>query len=135
MTPNSHTKFERNRPSRSWNIEARCARAHVQRHPTRDYCINCNEWVAKCISNFKAIGPTVTSNRNIYGKGVRTCPRADALHPQLVEGTWLMTPNPHIKFEHNRLSRFRDTEARCGGIGGVFLHVRTCRDTPPVTTA
>ena len=27
-----------------------------------------------------------------------------------------MTPNPHTKFEHNRPSRFRDTEARCEGI-------------------
>ena len=27
-----------------------------------------------------------------------------------------MTPNPHTKFEHNRPSRFRDTEARFGGI-------------------
>ena len=40
--------------------EARCARAHVQRYPTRDYCISCNQWVTKCIANFNAIGPTVT---------------------------------------------------------------------------
>ena len=26
-----------------------------------------------------------------------------------------MTTNSHTKFEHNRPSRFRDTEARCGG--------------------
>ena len=30
-----------------------------------------------------------------YGKGVRTCARADATHPWLVEGTQLMTPT-HI---------------------------------------
>ena len=43
MTPNPHTKFEYNRPSRSWDTEARCARAHVQScsdtgYPTQEYC-------------------------------------------------------------------------------------------------
>ena len=42
MIPNSHTKIELNRPSRLWDTEARCARAHVQRYPIRDYCICCN---------------------------------------------------------------------------------------------
>ena len=46
MTSNPHTKFEHNRPSRFRDTEARCggisARAHVQRYPTRDYCISCN---------------------------------------------------------------------------------------------
>ena len=35
MTRNPHTKFEYNQPSRLWDIEARCARAHVQRYPIR----------------------------------------------------------------------------------------------------
>ena len=38
VTPNPHTKFELNGSSRSWDIEARCARAHVQRYPTHDMC-------------------------------------------------------------------------------------------------
>ena len=36
MIPNSHTKIEPNRPSRSWDTESWSARAHVQRHPTHD---------------------------------------------------------------------------------------------------
>ena len=47
----------------------------------------------------------VTAKGTFVGKG---CARAErgALHQLLVEGTSLMTPNPHTKFEHNRSSRF-----------------------------
>ena len=38
VTHNPHTKFEHNRPNRSWDTEARCARAHVQRYSTHDLC-------------------------------------------------------------------------------------------------
>ena len=48
-----------------------------------------------------------------HGKGVRTCARADAPHPWLVESTLLITPNPNTKFEHHRPSHSRDAEARC----------------------
>ena len=96
---------------------------------------------------------------------VRTCRDAPP-HPWLVESTYLVTPNPHTKFEHNRSNRFWDTEAPCARahvhippmtcvkpsswppihtpklnpIGQTVpeiqkrrLHVRTCRDTPPMT--
>ena len=36
------------------------ARAHVQRYPTRDYCISCNLWAPKCIPNFNTIDLVVT---------------------------------------------------------------------------
>ena len=39
---------------------------------------------------------------------VQRCPP----HPWLVESTYLVTHNPHTKFEHNRPSRSRDTEVR-----------------------
>ena len=42
MTRSPLTKFEYNRPSRLWDTEARCARAHVQIYPIRDYCISCS---------------------------------------------------------------------------------------------
>ena len=48
-----------------------------------------------------------------HEKGVRTCARADAPHPWLVESTLLITPNPNTKFEHHRPSHSRDAEARC----------------------
>ena len=35
-----------------------------------------------------------------------------------------MTSNPHTELEHNRPSRFRDTEARCGGIS-ARAHVQS----------
>ena len=78
VTPNPHTKFEHNRPSRSWDTEARSARAHVQRYHIRDYCISCNLWVPKCIPNFNEIGPTVTKKQqaeHLWKRGahVRTC--------------------------------------------------------------
>ena len=38
VTPNPHTKFEHNPSNRSWDSEARCARAHVQRYFTHDLC-------------------------------------------------------------------------------------------------
>ena len=39
MTPTPHTKIEPNRLSRSWDAEARSARAHVQRYPIHDLCL------------------------------------------------------------------------------------------------
>ena len=38
VTSNPHTKSEHNRSSRSWDTEARCARAHVRRYPTHELC-------------------------------------------------------------------------------------------------
>ena len=38
MGPLSHTKFERNPPSRLRDMEDGCARAHVQIHPTSELC-------------------------------------------------------------------------------------------------
>ena len=38
MGPYSHTKFERNPPSRLQDMEEGCTRAHVQMHCTSDMC-------------------------------------------------------------------------------------------------
>ena len=91
---------------------------HVQRYPTRDYCISCNQWVPKCRTKFQCNRPNHyrgTASGTFIEKG---CARA---HVQMhsTHDLWkalsqLMTPNPHTKFEHNRPSRFGDTEARCG---------------------
>ena len=58
------------------------------------------------------------------GLHVRTCRDAPP-HPWLVESTYLVTPNPHTKFEHNRSNRFWDTEAPCAR-AHVHIQPMTC---------
>ena len=86
MTPDPHTKFEHNLPSRSWDTEARCARAHVQRYPNRDHCVDTatnacttTKWdsIAYQISTRSAQPLSSSSRRNICDtpKAARaTCP-------------------------------------------------------------
>ena len=81
-------------------------------HPTSDFCKSLNYWVSSHTSNFSKIGQLDPDIRR-WGGGVhvRTCRDAPP-HPWLVESKYLVTPNPHTKFEPNRPSRSWDIEAR-----------------------
>ena len=59
MGPWSHTKFERNPPSRLRDMEDGHARAHVQIHPTSDLFKSNSQLVSKHTPNLNAIGPAV----------------------------------------------------------------------------
>ena len=99
--------------------ESEDARANVQSPHLRLF-ISRNYWVSSHTSNFSTLVYRILR----YGDWVhvRTC-RDVPPHPRLVESTYLVTPIPHTKFEHNRPSRFRDTEARCGCIS-AHAHVQ-----------
>ena len=90
-------------------------------HPTSDFCKSRNHWVSNHASNISKI---VQSDPEI--RRCCTCARAEMPHPTpwLVKSTYLVTPNPHTKFEHNRSNRFWDTEAPCAR---AHVHI------PPMT--
>ena len=94
-------------------------------HPTSDFCKSRNYWVSNHASNISKIVQSDPEIRRWGGGGVhvRTCRDAPP-HPWLVESTYLVTPNPHTKFEHNRSNRFWDTEAPCAR---AHVHI------PPMT--
>ena len=124
VTSNPHTKFEHNRSSRSWDTEARCARAHVQRYPP----MNC---VKHLVHDPQLTHQNWTKSAKPflrYRSAVCTCARAEIPNPWLVENTLVMTRNTHTP-NLNTIGR-----ALCE-IEKRGVHVRTCRDTPSVTTA
>ena len=59
MGPQSHTKFERNQPSRLRDLENGFARAHVQMHSNSDMWKALIWWVSSHTPNLNAIGPAV----------------------------------------------------------------------------
>ena len=99
--------------------------------PNSDFCKSRNYWVSNHTSNFSQIGQSDPEIRR-WGGGGCTCARADARtcrdappHPWLVESTYLVTPT-HIP-NLNTIGQADPEIQKCG------LHVRTCRDTPPMT--
>ena len=101
---------------------------HVQRYPTRDYCISCNQWVPKCRTKFQCNRPNhyrVTASGTFIEKG---CARA---HVQMhsTHDLWkalsqLMTPNPHTKFEHIGQAVL---EIQKRGVGGISARAHVQR--------
>ena len=97
-------------------------------HPTFDFCKSRIYWVSCHTSNFSTIGQSDPEIRR-WGRGggctcARTCRDAPP-HPWLVESTYLVTPN-HIP----NLNTIGQTVPEIQKRG---VHVRTCRDTPPMT--
>ena len=77
--PNPYTKFEHNRPGRSRDAEARCARAHVQRYPTHDLWKAHTSWPTTHSPNLNTIGQAVPEIQK-RGVHVRTCRRRYPAH-------------------------------------------------------
>ena len=80
VTPNPHTKFEPNRPSRSWDTEARSARAHVQRYPP----MTCGKHL---VHDPQLTHQNWTQSAELflrYRSAMCTCARAEIPHPWLL---------------------------------------------------
>ena len=121
VTPNPHTKFEHNRPSRSWDTEVRSARAHVQRYPTHDLCEAPSSWPPTDTPKLNPIGRAVPEiqKRGLHVRTFRdtpsmTCVKHLVHDPQLTYQNWTQSAEPFLRYR----------SAVC-----------TCRDTPPVTAA
>ena len=96
-------------------------------HPTSDFCKSRNHWVSIHTSHFNIIGQSDPEIRK-WGGGCK-CACAEMPHSThdlwIVESTYLVTPT-HIP-NLNTIGQADPEIQKCG------LHVRTCRDTPPMT--
>ena len=105
MTPNPHTKFEHNRPNRSWNTEARCARAHVQRHPTHDLWEASSPWPPTHTPKLNSIGRAIPEIQK-RGLHVRTCRDTPSMtcgkhlvhDSHLTHQNWTQSAEPFLRY-------------------------------------
>ena len=105
VTPNPYTKFEHNRPSRSWDTEVRSARAHVQRYPTHDLCEAPSSWPPSHTPKLNPIGRAVPEIQKC-GLHVRTCRDTPPLtcvkrlvhDPQLTHQNWTLSAEPFLRY-------------------------------------
>ena len=102
---------------RNWTRMCECG------HPTSDSCKSRNCWVSSHTSNFSTIGHSDPETRR-WGC---TCARAEMPHPThdlwKAPSSWPPTHTPKL----NSIGQAVPEIQKCG------LHVRTCRDTQPMT--